>query len=98
MPISFSLGVLAGGLIVTVGFHSLQKILERTLNPSRATSGVVFAEYYLRLTAMGIVISVLIFKHYVDALGLLLGLSIVVINLMLTAFNQLAKTLLKQGV
>lgn len=99
MPISFSLGVLAGGLIVTVGFHSLQRILERSLNSSMLLGGkLVFAKYYLRLIIMGLIICVLISTHSVDALGLLVGLSIVVINLMFIAFNELAKIIFKQGV
>lgn len=99
MPISFSLGVLAGGLIVTVGFHSLQRILERSLNSPMPLGGkLVFAKYYLRLIIMGLIICALISTRSVDALGLLVGLSIVVINLMFIAFNELAKILFRQGV
>lgn len=99
MPVSFSLGVLAGGLIANLGFHFLQKILVGSLNPSKEISGkVVFVKYYLRLTAMGLIIFALISRHFVDALGLLVGLSIVAINLMLIGFGEIAKILIKEGV
>jgi len=99
MSLPFSLGVLAGGLIVNLGFHSLQKILEKLLDPSRQSRGkALFIKYYLRLFAIGLVIYILISRHYVDVLGLLVGLSIVVINLMVMAFNELAKILLRQEV
>lgn len=99
MSLSFSLGILAGGLIVNLSFHSLQKILGKMLDPSSQPRGkALLIKYYLRLFVMGLAIYILISRHYVDALGLLVGLSIVVINLMFTAFNEIAKTLLKQGV
>ncbi len=99
MSPSFSLGVLAGGLIVNLSFHSHEKILGKLLDPSSHSRGrTLFAKHLLRLLAVGLVIYILISRHYVDALGLLVGLSIVVINLMFIALNEIAKTLLKQGV
>lgn len=99
MQPSFTLGVFAGGLITNLGFHFLQKILLRSLDPSKEISGkVVFVKYYLRLIAMGSVIFWLISRHFVDAIGLLVGLSIVVINLTLIGFGELAKILIKEGV
>jgi hypothetical protein len=99
MPLSFLLGVLAGGLIANLGFYFLQRILVRSLDPSKEISGkVVFVKYYLRLTAMGLIIFGLISRHFVDAIGLLVGLSIVAINLMLMGFGEIAKILTKEGV
>ena len=98
MSLSFSLGVLAGGLIVTVGFHSLQKILERSLNPLNLGGKTLFIKYYLRLFVMGLLIYILISRHYVSPIGLLVGLSVVALNLMFIGFTESIKILLNQGV
>ncbi len=98
MSLSFSLGVLAGGLIVTVGFHSLQKILERSLNPLNLGGKTLFIKYYLRLLVMGLLIYILISRHYVSPIGLLVGLSVVALNLMFIGFTESIKILLNQGV
>lgn len=98
MSLSFSLGVLAGGLIVTVGFHSLQKILERSLNPLNLGGKALFIKYYLRLFVMGLLIYILISRHYVSPIGLLVGLSVVALNLMFIGFTESIKILLNQGV
>lgn len=98
MPLSFSLGVLAGGLIVNLSFHSLQKILERSLNPLKLGGKALFIKYYLRLFVMGLLIYILISRHYVNPIGLLVGLSVVALNLTFIGFTESIKILLKQGV
>lgn len=98
MPLSFSLGVLAGGLIVNLSFHSLQKILERSLNPLKLGGKALFIKYYLRLFVMGLLIYILISRHYINPIGLLVGLSVVALNLTFIGFTESIKILLKQGV
>jgi len=83
-PWRFSLSVAAGGLLVIAGFHVLHLVLKRGLRLGSAArdAKVVMFQYYLRLGVIGVVIFALMRQHLVDPLGLLLGLSVVVINLL----------------
>lgn len=81
-------GILAGGLIAIMNAYWLYSILQRALHlPPR--QGLRFAQvrYCLRLAVIGITVSVLIIYFGIDVLGLLIGLSIVVVNIIvLTGF------------
>jgi hypothetical protein len=80
------LGVLGGGLLVIAGFHSLHRSLVRLLlNRGRRSVIVFFCATPFRLLAIALVISVLVGPLGVHPLSLVTGLSVVVINLMLTA-------------
>jgi len=83
-PWRFSLSIAAGGLLVIAGFHVLHLVLKRGLRQGNAArdAKVVMFQYYLRLGVIGVVIFALMRQHLVDPLGLLLGLSVVVINLL----------------
>lgn len=91
-PLDFAMGIMAGGMIVTVNFHLLARTLKRSLDPERlSSSNVVLAKYYLRFLISALIIFFLISKHYVNPLGLLLGLSIVAVSISLAALCELAK-------
>jgi len=86
----FALGILAGGLIVTVNFHLLWRTLRKAFQPDRLVSHhVVIAKYYMRFFASAIILMVLISQHWVDPLGLFVGLSIVVTSIMLATLFEL---------
>jgi len=96
MPPFFSLGVSIGGLIVLVNFHLLYRILKKAFIPDHlASPKSVIVKYYLRLLGTGIVLYFLIAKRLVDPLGLVVGLSVVVITLTLLGFNEMRKILFK---
>jgi len=98
MPPLFSLGVGAGGLIILINFHLLYRVLKKAFIPDRlASPKVVIIKYYLRLLATGILLYFLVAKRMVDPLGLILGLSVVVINLTLLGFYEMRKTLFKEA-
>lgn len=85
-------GVLFGGIIVTVNFHMLARTLFRALKPPHlGTVQSVIAKYYLRFSLSGVLIFILILFHWVEPLGLILGLSIVVISLFLATIVELIK-------
>jgi len=86
---SFGAGVFAGGLIVSTNFYFLHRTLKTALNPMRLLSpGVIMGKYYVRFLISAVVIYVLISEHYVDPLGLLLGLSIILISIPIGVFRR----------
>jgi hypothetical protein len=98
MPPLFSLGVALGGLIVLLNFHLLYRILKKAFIPDRlASPKSVIIKYYLRLLGTGLILYILISKRLVDPLGLIVGLSVVVINLTLVGCNEMRKILFKEA-
>lgn len=84
------LGVLLGGLIVTVNFALLFRTLKKALAPGN-TAGYapVLAKYYLRFMASAIIIFVLMATHAVHPIGLIIGLSVVVVSIVAALVNEL---------
>ena len=82
----FTAGVLAGGLLALANFAWLRSILARSLNlESHQAARFAKLRYLLRFTLLGVAIYLLIVRVHVDVYGLLLGLSILVINIMAVA-------------
>ena len=84
------LGVLLGGLIVTVNFALLFRTLKKALAPGN-TSGYapVLAKYYLRFMASAVIIFILIATRAVHPIGLIVGLSVVVVSIVAALVNEL---------
>jgi hypothetical protein len=98
-PLDFTLGILCGGLIVTVNFHLLAKTLRRALQPPHlASHNVVIAKYYLRFLASGFIIFLLIAGRVVNPLGLVAGLSVVVLSIILATIREVKKIIFKEAV
>ena len=99
LPADFARGMLFGGLLVTLNFHLLAKTLKRALTPPHLSShNVVIAKYYLRFIGSGFIIFILIAGKYVNPLGLIIGLSVVVISIMLATMYEIAKLIFKEAV
>ena len=97
-PPDFAGGIVFGGLIVTLNFHLLYRTLKKAFQPSHLVShNVVLAKYYIRFIISGFIIFVLISGHYVDPLGLFIGLSIVVVSIVLATMNELTKLIFKEA-
>jgi uncharacterized membrane protein (DUF485 family) len=81
----FSLGILLGGLISIVNFHwlyrNLLSVFQKHLNRARAA---LMLRYYLRLAVTAIALYWIISRNLVDVIGLVIGLSVVVLNIVLT--------------
>jgi hypothetical protein len=79
---AFAAGVLAGGLIAIANCYWLNFTLQRAMQlpPGKA---VRFAQirYILRLALIALAVSALIIYFKINILGLLLGLSVLVINI-----------------
>jgi hypothetical protein len=96
---AFARGILCGGLIVTVNFHLLSKTLKKALTPPHLTShNVVIAKYYFRFLVSGVIIFFLIVTHFVNPVGLVLGLSVVVSSIMLATLVEIKKMICKEAV
>ena len=85
-PLDVTLGVVAGGLLVTVNLSLLHRFVAKALSMgSKITPRDVLPKYYLTFIGTIAIIYVLISQHLVHGLGLLLGLSIFLVNLYLVA-------------
>lgn len=92
-------GFLFGGLIVTLNFHLLAKTLKKALAPSHlASHNIILAKYYIRFTVSGLILFVLIYNHYVNPVGLIIGLSVVVASLMMATVREVTKLFFKEAV
>lgn len=95
----FARGVLFGGLLVTVNFHLLARTLKKALTPPHLSShNSVLAKYYMRFIASGIIIFILIAGHFVNPLGLIVGLSVVVASIILATLLEVKNLIFKEAV
>lgn len=92
MSASFTYGILLGGFISIVNFHWLDRDLRRIFsNLSGKAKSALLLKYYLRLAVTAVVLYILISQSIVDIIGLLVGLSVVVMNIVLTAVLVFSK-------
>ena len=92
-------GILCGGLIVTINFHLLHRTLKKALRPPHlASHHVVLAKYYLRFLVSAVILYVLISRRLVDPLGLFAGLSVVVVSITLATMRELKRLIFKEAV
>jgi len=91
-PFDFYLGVLLGGFISILNFHWMERGLRGIFtNTAGNVKGGVMVKYYIRLVLTAIVLYFLIANATVNVIGLLIGLSVVVINIIITVITTLAK-------
>ena len=91
-PIKFSLGVLLGGFISIINFYWMTRSLSGIFKQqSGNVKGPVMIKYYLRLALTAVVLFFLISRDTVNVIGLIIGLSVVVITIFVTLIIALAK-------
>jgi hypothetical protein len=96
-PLKFALGVLLGGFICIINFHELSRSLKgafQNMGESGNIKTPVMMKFYIRLALTGIILFLLIAGGAVEIIGLIIGLSVVVINIILTL---IAATILKKN-
>jgi hypothetical protein len=80
--LALSMGILPGGLIAIGGFIWMRRSLDRLLNH---TTGDTRFNYifgcFIRLAVLAVILAVLIAIVKIHVIGLIIGLSVVVINL-----------------
>ncbi len=80
--IELSVGVLVGGLVAIGGFLWMRRSLKRLMD--QPTGGARFRYqfgYIIRLAALAVILAVLIAVVKINTVGLIIGLSVIVINL-----------------
>jgi len=94
----FALGVLVGGLVVVINFHLLHRFLKGTLEraqhdpESKGRAQAFFAaKQLLRFLALVVIVYLLVRHGWVNMIGLVVGLSTVVLTLILLAINEVIK-------
>lgn len=91
-PFKFSLGVLLGGFISILNYYWMERGLRGIFaNTAGNVKGPVIGKYYIRLVLTAIVLYFLIANGTVNVIGLLIGLSVVVINIIIMLITIMAK-------
>ena len=92
MPYRFTLGMVLGGFISIVNFHWLDRDLRKVFSRlSERPGSFVMFKYLIRLTVTAVVLYLLITSDIIDIVGLLVGLSTVVITMVFTAIAAYSK-------
>lgn len=93
----FALGVLAGGILAVANYYLVKRSLRRALDPERQgkTRLLYLLKYGLRFVALGLIIALLLIKGWVSPLGMLLGLSIIVLGIALVGVVEARKLFFK---
>jgi hypothetical protein len=84
MDDAFTLGVLLGGLVIIANFNLLARTVRGAFTPNGMAAihkPAIVGKYYLRLLALGLVIYILIHYGRIHPVGLVIGLSTVVISI-----------------
>ena len=92
---AFTLGVILGGFIVLANFNVMQATIRSAFSPEGVMDNkksAIVAKYYLRLAILGIIIYILATTEWVDSAGLIIRLSIVVINIVILGIRFAIKT------
>lgn len=88
----FTLGVILGGLISVVSFSWRQRDLHKLFrNLTEHARKSIMVRYYIRFVVSAVLIYLIITRTSADVIGLLTGLSIVVINIILNLLWGLMK-------
>lgn len=78
----FAKGLFIGGLIANISFILLKKDITRVLSgPLNAAKGRFLIKYYIRLTVLTLILFFLVRYRSINLVGLLVGLSTVVISI-----------------
>ncbi len=92
MSMNFTMGILFGGLISIANYYWLYLSLRKAFRQlSDRSKTAVMVKYYIRFALTGVVLYFILTKTQADVIGLLLGLSVVVINIICSAFFEMSK-------
>lgn len=84
-PLHSAISVAVGGAIALLNFRLLERSIRRSLMPQmvekRPVLGKALLKYYIRFAATAVVIILLVRQGLVEPLGLLVGLSVVVVTI-----------------
>jgi hypothetical protein len=85
---AFAASIMVGGLVAIANFHWLRRILLRNLQPGDANQArrSTIARYLLRLGLLGITALLLITLFHIKVVGLIIGLSVIIVSIVFTTF------------
>jgi lipid-A-disaccharide synthase-like uncharacterized protein len=87
---NFALSVLVGGIISTANFYGMGRGLQGAFRKTAdKAKGPVMFNYYIRLLLTAVVLYFLIAHGAVHVIGLIIGLSVVVMNIIITMIAAL---------
>jgi hypothetical protein len=88
----FAGSVFVGGILAIANFYWLLSVLKRVLNlPIDKAGRFAQVRYVLRLSVLALILWIMIRFVGIDVMGLLLGLSIIVINIITLALYTVAR-------
>lgn len=86
---SIALAVLVGALIANISFILLKNDLTKVMKgPLQAVKLQFFIKYYLRFSALAVLLYFLVRHGQINVFGLLVGLSTVVVGIVVAAASQ----------
>ena len=94
-------GVLSGGLLAIANFSVLQHTVRRAFSSEGIHQGARFSivgKYYLRLLALGVILYLLITRGWIDPVGLVVGLSTVMVSIIALAIHMVLRTRTKEAI
>ncbi len=99
LPADYTRGIFCGGLLVTVNFHLLARTLKKALAPPHlASHNVILMKYYIRFSISALIIFILIKTHFVHPIGLIIGLSVVVVSIMTATALEIKNLFYKEAI
>jgi len=94
-----AMGVLVGGAIALANYQLLKRSVQRNLQPGKkGVLGRMLGKYYLRFAATIVVLVILIRQGLVEPVGLIAGLSVVIVGIVVWAGCQAVKGICKEAV
>ena len=87
MPVVFTLGILAGGLLAIANFNVLRLAIQKVFcsggiqQQKSGKKAFLMITFYIRLAVIGVIIYCLLATHLADPRGIAVGLSTVVIGI-----------------
>lgn len=89
MPGRFTFGLLLGGLISSLNFLWLRRDLKGFfLRDDGKGKLSMILKFYMRFTLTAVLLYFIISRQWADVIGLLLGLSLVVLNIVITIWRE----------
>ncbi len=94
-----------GGIIVAVNFHLLNRTIQKYLHPKgvaarrrRSFLGRILFGYYIRFFFSAGLLFLCVYKHLVHPLGLLAGVSVIIISVLGGTIIVVIESLVKEAV
>ena len=87
-----TLGIFCGGLLSIANYYGLRfNIRKAFLQVSNKTKTFLMIRYYIRFIATGVILYFLITQTPINVVALIIGLSVVVINIVFTTIVEVLK-------